>query len=204
MWKLNLRSSLITTLWQKWNSQELNKDSLFSRPVLNHHVIHWKQNTNTCLHFTFPNLFPLYNIIVLPVMPNWTILCSPSLTYSSPSLGLHPSLSWDFFLLPYSNTIWEPTTNSRYYISYFTSESKASFLWTALVLLSSLHAQSISIFIWHLKVVLDCILHFICQYPTWAPRRQNVHLIYLCVPQSTQYLLPSGCLINIVERMGAV
>lgn len=99
MWKLNLRSSLITTLWQKWNSQELNKDSLFSFQDLCLTIMLHIENRipNTCLHFTFPNLFPLYNIIVLPVMPNWTILCSPSLTYSSPSLELHPSLSWDFF-----------------------------------------------------------------------------------------------------------
>lgn len=204
MWKLNLRSSLITILWQKWNSQELNKDSLFSRPVLNHHVIHWKQNTKYLPSLYFPKFIPtvLHHSASSDAKLNYSMFTILNLFFSV--FRTSSIFVLGFFLLPYSNTTWEPTTNSRCFISYFTSESKASFLWTALVLLSSLHAQSISIFIWHLKVVLDCILHFICQYPTWAPRRQNVHLIYLCVPQSTQYLLPSGCLINIVERMGAV
>ena len=203
MWKLSLRSSLITTLWQKWNSQELKKDSQFSFQDLCLTITLYIENRtpNTCLHFTFPNVFPTvqHHRASTDAKLNCSVL---ALTYSL-SLGLCPSMSRDFFLLQYSNITWEPTTNSRCSTSYFTSESKASFLWTALVFLSSLHGQSISVFIWHLNVVLDCILHFICQYPTWAPRRQNVHLIYLCVPQSTQYLLPSECLINIVERMGS-
>lgn len=54
------RSSLITTLWQKWNRQESNKDSLFSFQDLRLTIMLYIENRipNTCLHFTFPNLFP--------------------------------------------------------------------------------------------------------------------------------------------------
>lgn len=146
--------------------------------------------------------FPLYNIIVIPVMPDWSILYSPSLTYSSPSLGLCPSLSRDFFfLLQYSNTTWESTTNSRCSISYSTSENKASFLWTALVFLSSLHAQSIFLsdtFKLSLIVYYTSFLNILREL-----LEGRMFIWFICVPQSTQYLLLSGCLINIVERMGA-
>ena len=148
MQKLSLRSNLTKPLWQQPMQEAAIKQRIcFSFKTLCLTITYWKLDIGYVLSLCF--LKPLSTVqhrsASNEATPSYSMFAISVLLFSIS--GLCPSLPWNFYysFSSYSKVTysWEPKTHPRCSMPCLTSESKASFLWTALAFLSLLHTWPI-------------------------------------------------------------
>lgn len=154
MQKLSLRSNLTKPLWQQPMQEPAIKQRICSSfkilcLTITLHTENWI--LDMCCPCISSNLFlstVQHCSASNEAKPSYSMFTISVLLFSIS--GLCPSLPWNFYysFSSYSNVTysWEPKTHPRCSMPCLTSESKASFLWTALAFLSILHIWSIPFF----------------------------------------------------------